>query len=227
MLFNLLGIAEDPPAALYGLSKARRGWDRTEGRLFIFLFDSTRHKEKVLEKSIKTKNQTTHTKNTPKPHERLDKATRLPHNKHMEATSRLNVRIPDILRVKLDRYVEKRQEEFIRYCYNDAVVEALRRLVDEDSQEIRLVGELEYQVPKSPTTAAELAAIIPGVSLGMGTPGRKWLPELKKLKAKGEVDQTSADEDFKTMIPEFRPPKGWNSWTIEGRAKWLDEKHPI
>lgn len=96
-------------------------------------------------------------------------------------------------------------------------------------------------------TAAEIAASIPGLSVGLGTSWptsenggvthigdapmvdldtRPWLPELVKLQRRGEFEDVT--EDFTALHGgSFRPPKGWAQWSIERRASWLDANHPL
>lgn len=92
-------------------------------------------------------------------------------------------------------------------------------------------------------TPLELAAAIPGVRLGgfggMDLPvqvgnaptedvaTKPWLPELRRLQSLGEWDPGTADEEFKALCPNFRPPKGWLGLSLEKRAAYLDEKCPL
>ena len=55
---------------------------------------------------------------------------------------------------------------------------------------------------------------------------RPWLPELKKLMAKGEFEDVT--EDFNALYGrQFRPPKGWSVWDLARRAQWLDANAPL
>jgi hypothetical protein len=55
---------------------------------------------------------------------------------------------------------------------------------------------------------------------------RPWLPELKKLMAKGEFEDVT--EDFNALYGrQFRPPKGWGMWDLARRAQWLDANAPL
>ena len=53
-----------------------------------------------------------------------------------------------------------------------------------------------------------------------------WLAKLKELARIGEEDPGSAHDEFEHLTHGrfTRPPKGWASWSLEKRAKYLDDK---
>lgn len=99
----------------------------------------------------------------------------------------------------------------------------------------------------------DLAASIPGLHVGVGEGNastaptaqmdntyvgdcpvedvktKPWLPILLKLQQMGEVDPGSAAEEFNTLLKgeQFRQPKGWHQWSMEKRARWLDQNKAL
>ena len=153
----------------------------------------------------------------------------------MEDQSRLNVRIPGALRAKLDKYVEKRQEQYIRYCYNDAVVGALRNLVD-GGYDFKIAEEAEFTPEPlfsndKKKTAAELAAMIPGVTMGM--PGKKsWRSVLGPVRDRWAVDPSQGAEDFMNAMGGDPPPGKFASWrslpkVFSALVEYLDRERPL
>ena len=58
---------------------------------------------------------------------------------------------------------------------------------------------------------------------------KPWLPELMRLQRMGEMDPSSSEDEFNTLMrgETFRPPKGWANWSLKNRADWLDANRPI
>jgi hypothetical protein len=91
----------------------------------------------------------------------------------------MTIEIPEILRLKVDAYVERRRAEYSRYSVKDALLEGLRRLLDEpvtgNWTPAKYTEERERGTPETINgprkTAAELAASIPGLNLGAGPSG--------------------------------------------------------
>ena len=56
-----------------------------------------------------------------------------------------------------------------------------------------------------------------------------WLTKLKYLAVIGEDDPNSAHEEMLSLTHgKFtRPPKGWFSWDLPKKAKYLDDKYPL
>lgn len=89
-------------------------------------------------------------------------------------------------------------------------------------------------------TAAQLAASIPGLKLGLSASEieisddsedvatRPWLPELIQAAKRGELDPGDGTEYFLSLYGgPFKPPKGWSQWSIDKRAAYLDEHAPL
>lgn len=57
---------------------------------------------------------------------------------------------------------------------------------------------------------------------------KPWLPELTRITKLSEFDPGSATEELNALIGSlFRPPKGWMAWSLQKRAAYLDETHPL
>lgn len=100
--------------------------------------------------------------------------------------------------------------------------------------------------------AQELAATIPGLRVGFGvSPStgdlpaiapassnevdsdaklfKPWILELQRLQRMGEVDPGEAADEERRKLDSvgFQTPKGWMRWTLEQRADYLDQHHPL
>lgn len=166
---------------------------------------------------------------------------------------RMTIRIPEILARRVDSVVVERKAAERKFSLNDWLVEAIRGYVDRGTEAV-VVNRYQSQAQRNEPhpiqsgarpkmTATELAASIPGLRLGssaaMAEPAevemgenvktKPWLPELIRLQRMSEMDPASSADEFATLLhgEAFRPPKGWAMWSMEKRARWLDENKPI
>ncbi len=58
---------------------------------------------------------------------------------------------------------------------------------------------------------------------------KPWLPELQRIMRMAEVEPEQSTQEFRRMLggSSLKPPKGWSDWSINRRANYLDEKHPL
>jgi hypothetical protein len=168
----------------------------------------------------------------------------------------MTIEIPEVLRAKVDAYVERRRADYSRYSVKDAIIEALRNLVD--GPQDATIAHARAVITSGPTsnggafqtgapkmTAAQLAASIPGLTLGESlsvtdspvfangdgedVKTKPWLPELTRIQRMSEMDPSSSADEFASLLrgEQFHPPKGWGMWSLEKRARWLDQNKPI
>jgi len=164
---------------------------------------------------------------------------------------RLTLRVPEILKARIDSYTAKRKEADPKYALNDFFLEAARGKLDGNSAmptvkvwpdptgvEVREQGK-----PPRKFTAAEVAASIPGVAVGLPpatwgeradapdewseVPTRPWLPELQRLDRLGR-DGGDAVSEFNEMTAGVTfPPNFFKTWSLKDRAVWLDKERPL
>ena len=164
----------------------------------------------------------------------------------------ITIRIPDLLRSKINAYIEKRKVEYSRYCLNDFFAEAARNLVDgpavlrpEPGYQFQTQRDEPQPITGRKKTAAELAASIPGLSLGVGAvvsplfadaPGEdvpSWRPELDKVRQIWQSDPSAGAEEYATlMLGGKMPPGQFKQWhsdqkVFNGLVNWLDEHRAI
>lgn len=82
----------------------------------------------------------------------------------------MTIEIPEVLRAKVDAYVERRRVEYSRYSVKDAIFEALRQLVEGPGDPQGLAQNIVQRGAAKPAarmTPDQLIASIPGLRLGV------------------------------------------------------------
>lgn len=153
--------------------------------------------------------------------------------------SRFSWNIPAILHKRMMTEVRKRQLSVSKFSLTDWINETCRERLDgpahhpplqapaRQHQEPRV--EQPAYLPRTTTrSAADIAAGIPGLSVGLSNPKPKgWLHELRRLARQGEVDPEGAATEESRLLDGFNRPKGWASLDLEHRAAHLDRFFPI
>jgi hypothetical protein len=139
---------------------------------------------------------------------------------------RFTIRVPEILLARVQSYIQKRSEQGA-YSFNEFFLEAARNQLDgRDAAPLAGSRGGERRPSETPTvgklrSAAEIAASIPGVKLGVGLaeaqdvarrgsiatepveediPTRPWYPELAKVQRLAEENLGEANELFLELL---------------------------
>lgn len=151
----------------------------------------------------------------------------------------ISLRVPRMLSRRMKPAVEATRDSYGRkLSINDWIVVAIGNQLDGPAQEPLRTGPGASGAPPIPgakRTAADLAASIPGVALGLGTALSGEAPVesegsrfIRSLLSKTEGD---ANEDLLTRTQGEIPPGTMGRWYYDRHhrsllAAWIDENHP-
>ena len=142
------------------------------------------------------------------------------------------VRIPEVLRSKVDAYIEKRRVEYVRFSLNDFLMEAMRDKLDGAPVATAVYQQAEMMPSNPPPFGKSAEAFLAG-KLAPSHPTKRehWLPVLEKIAAKYAVDPSEGEELARLLNGEM-PPSRYAQWATMPKVRnalavYLDETHPM
>jgi Arc/MetJ-type ribon-helix-helix transcriptional regulator len=168
----------------------------------------------------------------------------LQHSYSMNPEQRITVSLPDILRAKMDKYIETRRVEYKRYSMNDCVVEAIRAFLDAPVPRATQTDVKRVAAASAPILGSDpgfgknplefLAARAGNAPAPVAQATReRWASRLNQLAQEYQIDPGSAQEDLAYLI-NGRVTLGanyanWHSMpkTRAALAEYLDKNAPL